>query len=86
VDAEETPQALSASGLDLIQTETQAQSLGRRLQAGQVIFGSFTRIGNHISIDARLLDVSGQKKTETLVADDEGWRIWRQPAIKSASR
>lgn len=72
VDAEETRKALSALGGESIQTETQAQSLGRRLQASQVIFGSFTRIGNHISIDARLLDVSGQKKTETLVADEEG--------------
>jgi outer membrane protein insertion porin family len=70
VDAEETRKALAAP--EPIQTETQAQSLGRRLQASQVIFGSLSKVGNHISIDARLVDVFGQKKTEILVADEEG--------------
>jgi len=53
-------------------TEEQARALGRRLGAGYVLFGSFNMLGNTISLDAKLSDVSGQKRTANLFAEEKG--------------
>ena len=55
-----------------VQTEEQARLLGRRLQAEYVLIGSYSQIGNSISLDAKLVDVSGQKKTEMIFAEEKG--------------
>src|SRR5208282_5773864 len=55
-----------------VSSEEQARSIGSRLGAAYVVFGSFNQIGNAISIDATLVDVSGQKKPVTLLAEEKG--------------
>ncbi len=55
-----------------VNSETQARSLGRHVQADYVIYGSFNKIGNSISIDASLVNVAGVKKTEVLVGGESG--------------
>ncbi len=55
-----------------IQNDEQARALGRRLQADYVLFGSFNQIGNSISLDARLVDVTGRKNTEIIFAEEKG--------------
>ncbi len=57
---------------ETVQSEEQAQLLGRRLQADYVLIGSFSQIGNSISLDAKLVNVSGQKKTELIFAEQKG--------------
>jgi outer membrane protein insertion porin family len=57
---------------EAVQTEEQARALGRRLQAEFVLMGSFNQIGNSISLDAKLIDTSGQKKTEIFFAEERG--------------
>jgi outer membrane protein insertion porin family len=71
-DAEDTRKAIAAMGVGTIENEAQARALGQKLKATSVIFGSFSKVGNHISIDAKLVDVQGLKKTEVLLADEEG--------------
>jgi outer membrane protein insertion porin family len=55
-----------------VQTEEPARSAGSKLGAAFVLFGSFNQVGNSISIDAKLVDVSGKKKTTVLFAEDKG--------------
>lgn len=55
-----------------VQNEEQARALGRRLQADYVLFGSFNQIGNSISLDAKLADVTGRKPTELIFAEEKG--------------
>ena len=55
-----------------VQTEEQARLIGRRLQAEYVLLGSFNQIGNTISLDARLVNTSGQKRTEIIFAEEKG--------------
>ena len=55
-----------------IQNDEQARALGRRLQAEYVLYGSFNQIGNSISLDARLVDATGRKKTEIIFAEEKG--------------
>jgi outer membrane protein insertion porin family len=55
-----------------VQTEEQARLLGRRLQAEYVLLGSFNQVGNAISLDARLVNTPGQKKTEIIFAEAKG--------------
>jgi outer membrane protein insertion porin family len=57
---------------EAVQTEDQARLLGRRLQVEYVLIGSFNQIGNSISLDAKLVDVSGQKRTEIIFAEEKG--------------
>jgi len=55
-----------------VQSDDQARALGRRLQADYVLFGSFNQIGNSISLDVRLTDVTGRKATEIIFAEQKG--------------
>jgi outer membrane protein insertion porin family len=57
---------------EAVQTDEQARVLGRRLQAEFVLIGSFNQIGNSISLDAKLIDTSGQKNTEIFFAEERG--------------
>ncbi|UCD77543.1 MAG: VCBS repeat-containing protein [Desulfobacterales bacterium] len=45
--------------------ETAARSIGSRLNADYVLFGSLTVLGNNVSIDAKMTDVAGGKPTMT---------------------
>ena len=57
---------------EAVQTDEQARQLGRKLQAEFVLIGSLNQIGNSISLDAKLVDTSGQKKTEIFYAEEKG--------------
>ncbi len=52
--------------------EIQAQILGAKLQADYVLFGSLTIFGNSISMDAKMIDVSGQRQTLSFFNQAEG--------------
>lgn len=71
-EAEETRKAIAGLGITTVETEAQARTLGQKLRANRVIYGTFSKVGNHISVDAKLVDVQGAKKTEVLVADEDG--------------
>ena len=66
------PQEVQKVAGGAVGTEEEARSVGSRLGAAYVVFGSFNQIGNAISIDATLVDVSGQKKPVTLLAEEKG--------------
>ncbi len=70
VDPQEVQRAVRAG--EVIQTEEQARAIGRGLRADYVLMGSFNQVGNTISLDARLVHVAGQKRTESLFAEDRG--------------
>ncbi|MBF0528007.1 MAG: outer membrane protein assembly factor BamA [Deltaproteobacteria bacterium] len=55
----------------IIKDEAQALALGRRLNLDYVMFGSLTKIGKQVSLDARMVDVTGAKKTVALSAQEE---------------
>ena len=45
--------------------EAAARSIGTRLNADFVLFGSLTVLGENVSIDAKMVDISGSKPTMT---------------------
>ncbi len=45
--------------------ETTARRIGTRLKADFVLFGSLTVLGENVSIDAKMVDISGSKPTMT---------------------
>ncbi len=53
-------------------TEEVAREAGARLKADYVVLGSITKIGDFISLDARLMDVTGQKPASAAFAQAEG--------------
>src|SRR5512138_2947352 len=55
-----------------VQTEDQARSAASRLGAGFVLFGSFNQVGSSISLDAKLVDLSGRRATASLFAEERG--------------
>jgi outer membrane protein insertion porin family len=59
-------------GVGTVTNEEAARSLGRRLQAEYVLFGSFNQVGESISLDAKLVDTSGHKPTRSLFAEQKG--------------
>jgi TolB-like protein len=52
--------------------ETKARKLGTGLGADFVLFGSLTVFGNSVSIDAKMVDVSGKKQTLTFFNQSQG--------------
>lgn len=52
--------------------EIQAQILGAKLQADYVLFGSLTIFGNSIGMDAKMVDVSGERQTLSFFNQAEG--------------
>ncbi len=66
------PQEVHRAAGGAVQSEGQARSVGGRLGAAYVLFGSFNQIGESISIDAKLVDVSGKKSPIALFAEEKG--------------
>ncbi len=52
--------------------EIQAQMLGATLGADYVLFGSLTIFGNSVSMDAKMVDVSGERQTLSFFNQAEG--------------
>ena len=57
---------------EAVTTEEHARAIGRRVQADYVLMGSFNQVGNVISLDGRLVSVSGQKPTVVLYSEEKG--------------
>lgn len=70
INPRESEQA--AKPLESVSTEEQARAAGRKVQAEYALMGSLNQVGNSISLDAKLVDVSGQKKSVVLFAEDKG--------------
>jgi TolB-like protein len=59
----EAQQAMES--MDVPIDESAAREIGTRLDANFVLFGSLTVFGNSLSLDAKMIDVAGQKPTLT---------------------
>ena len=59
---EEAMQSVAGDGAV---TETSARSIGNNLNADFVLFGSLTVLGDNVSIDAKMIDITGGKPTMT---------------------
>ncbi|MGA2027264.1 MAG: outer membrane protein assembly factor BamA, partial [Syntrophobacteraceae bacterium] len=66
------PQEVQKAAGGPVNSEEQARSIGSRLGVAYAVFGSFNQIGNTISIDATMVDVSGGKKPVVLLAEEKG--------------
>jgi len=53
-------------------SDVQARKVGAELQTHFVIYGSLSKIGEQISFDVRLVDVSNQRPTATIYVTQEG--------------
>lgn len=69
VDPQAIDRGLRASP---VQSEGQARSIAARLNAQYALFGSFNQIGNIISLDAKLVDVLGARRTQNLFVEQAG--------------
>lgn len=52
--------------------ETRAREIGRTLGVDYVVLGSLTKIGDHSSLDARVVNVSGTKETASVFVESRG--------------
>ena len=52
--------------------ESKAREIGTRLKVDYVLFGSLTVFGNSVSIDAKMVDVSGSKPPLTFFNQSQG--------------
>jgi TolB-like protein len=55
--------------------ETSAAKIGARVGADYVVFGSITKIGEYISLDARLVSIADEKPPVTVVAPRSAGRV-----------
>ncbi len=70
INRQATEKASAAVGGPL--NESKARKLGTGLGADYVLFGSLTVFGNSVSIDAKMVDVSGKKQTLTFFNQSQG--------------
>ena len=70
VGKEETLEALANIKTPL--NETSAREIGRKLSANYVLFGSLTIFGNSVSIDAKVIDVTGTRSPLTFFNQSKG--------------
>ena len=62
----------AASSIPGTLNESKAQLLGKKLGADYVLFGSLTVFGNSVSIDAKMVDVTGKKQPLTFFNQSQG--------------
>jgi len=70
INRQATEKAFAALGGPL--NESKARKLGTSLRADYVLFGSLTVFGNSVSIDAKMVDISGKKQTLTFFNQSQG--------------
>ena len=91
----------SAAGSERI-NEAVARDIGARLNADFVLFGSLTVLGDNVSIDAKMVDITGAKPTMTfydqsqdlgavitkinLIAADINDKMFGQPPVVAAAK
>ena len=66
----DTDAVLRATGP--VAEEDRARSVARALNADYAVMGSFTEIGNLLSLDARLVDATGEERTQILFVEERG--------------
>jgi TolB-like protein len=52
--------------------DQQARWLGTRVGAAYVVYGSITKVGEYISLDAKIVNVAGQRETSSAYAQHKG--------------
>ena len=52
--------------------ETAATKIGTRIGADYIVFGSITKIGDYISLDARLISIAEEKPPVTIYTQQKG--------------
>ncbi len=57
---------------EAVSTEDRARAAAGRVGADYAVFGSVNQLGSSVSLDVKLVDVSGRKKTEILFAEEKG--------------
>jgi TolB-like protein len=62
----------AAASLAGTMNESSARMLGKKLGADYVLFGSLTVFGNSVSIDAKMVDVTGKKQPLTFFNQSQG--------------
>ena len=67
---EQLQHAVGTSGA--VASDAQARTLGRRAAVQFVIYGALSQVGEQISADAKLVDVSGDKPTRPLYSEQRG--------------
>ena len=70
ISSQETRKALKTVAGPL--NEAKAREMGVKMNADFVLFGSLTVIGNSVSIDAKMVDVSGEKQTLSFFNQSQG--------------
>lgn len=70
VDRQEIEKVISPA--EVVTTDERARSIAQRAGADYAIYGSFNQVGNTISLDARLVDASGRKATQSAFAQEAG--------------
>jgi len=65
LDREQVEEAVDAEAASGVINEAAARRIGNRLNADFVLFGSLTVLGENVSIDAKMVDISGGKPTMT---------------------
>lgn len=63
--------AMKSSGVEFPDPRS-AQRLGKTLKTDYIVYGSLTKIGNSISLDIRIVDTLGIKKTASVYVQSEG--------------
>jgi TolB-like protein len=53
-------------------SDQQARWLGARVGANYVVYGSITKVGEYISLDAKIVNVAGQRETSSAFAQHKG--------------
>jgi TolB-like protein len=53
-------------------SDQQARWLGTRVGADYVVYGSITKVGEYISLDAKIVSVAGQRETSSVFAQHKG--------------
>ena len=71
IGRQETENAVNAIGGLAAVNESSARTLGSQLNADYTLFGSLTVLGNSISIDAKMVDVSGNTPTTSFFEQSE---------------
>jgi outer membrane protein insertion porin family len=71
VPAEDVRKAVGQSGISMLDLAT-ARRVGSMTGAGYAVYGSMSQVGQSVSIDARLVDVSGARQALPLFAVKEG--------------
>ena len=67
-DVEQAMRSIGTGKMD----GAKARKMGQAMGAAYVIYGSLSKVGNHLSLDAKIVDTTGAKETVSVFAQAEG--------------